>query len=365
MHKQLQADDDRPIASAMTTLYPSARLTVDLAALASNYRHLAAASGPAACGAAVKANAYGLGASAVVPALLQAGCRSFFVASLDEALGVRALAASAEVILLHGLGTADIPAALAAGILPVVNTPEQARDWRATGAPCAAMIDTGINRLGLGPEQLAALDGLNLTLVMSHLACADEPGQPLNRQQLAQFGSLNDSLPLNDSLLPCRRSLANSCGIRLGPDYLFDLTRPGIGLYGGLPGSLQVITVEARLLQTRLIRAGMSVGYGASWSAKTDTPVATIGLGYGDGYLRSFSNRGVAHWQGKALPVIGRVSMDMITLDMSAAPQLVAGDWVELIGPHMNLTQASAKSNLSEYELLTSLGPRYQRIYQE
>jgi alanine racemase len=359
MHRQLQADDDRPIASAMTTLYPSARLTVDLAALANNYRHLAAASGPAACGAAVKANAYGLGASAVVPALLQAGCRSFFVASLDEALGVRALAASAEVILLHGLGTADIPAVLAAGILPVINTPEQARDWQATGAPCAAMIDTGINRLGLGPDQLAALDGLNLTLVMSHLACADEPGHLLNRQQLAQFGSLSVAAP------QCRRSLANSCGISLGPDYLFDLTRPGIGLYGGLPGSLRVITIEARLLQTRLIRAGMSVGYGASWIAKTDTPVATIGLGYGDGYLRSFSNRGVAHWQGKALPVIGRVSMDMLTLDISAAPQLVAGDWVELIGPHMNLVEASTKSDLSEYELLTSLGPRYQRIYQE
>jgi alanine racemase len=359
MHKQLQADDDRPIASAMTTLYPSARLTVDLAALASNYRHLAAASGPAACGAAVKANAYGLGASAVVPTLLQAGCRSFFVASLDEALGVRTLAASAEVILLHGLGAADLAVALAAGIVPVINTPEQARDWRGTGAPCAAMIDTGINRLGLGPDQLAALDGLNLTLVMSHLACADTPEHPLNRQQLAQFGRLHTALPA------CRRSLANSCGISLGSDFLFDLTRPGIGLYGGLPDSVGVITIEAKLLQTRLIRAGMSVGYGASWIAQADTPVATVGLGYGDGYLRSFSNTGVARWQDKALPVIGRVSMDMMTLDISAAPQLLPGDWVELIGPHMSLVAASAKSNLSEYELLTSLGPRYQRIYQE
>ncbi len=343
----------------MTTLYPSARLTVDLAALARNYQHLAAASGPAACGAAVKANAYGLGASAVVPALLKAGCRSFFVASLDEALGVRALADSAEVILLHGLGAADIAVAQAAKIVPVINTPAQARDWRATGAPCAAMLDTGINRLGLGPDQLAALDGLNLTLVMSHLACADEPDHPLNRQQLDLFNSLNAALP------QCRRSLANSCGIHLGPDYLLNLTRPGIGLYGGLSGSFMVITIEARLLQTRLIRAGMSVGYGASWSAKADTPVATIGLGYGDGYLRSFSNSGIAYWQGKALPVIGRVSMDMVTLDISAAPQLAAGDWVELIGQQMSLVAASAKSNLSEYELLTSLGPRYQRIYQE
>ncbi len=343
----------------MTPLYSSSRLTVDLTAITKNYQRLAAASEPAACGAAVKANSYGLGASAVVPALAQAGCRSFFVASLDEALSVRALVANAEVILLHGLGAADIAQALAANILPVINTPEQARDWRTTGAPCAVMIDTGINRLGFGPDQLGALDGLKLTLVMSHLACADEPDHRLNGQQLALFRDVSALLPT------CRRSLANSCGIALGPEYQFDLTRPGIGLYGGLPNSTRVIAIEAKLLQTRLIRAGMSVGYGASWTASADTPVATIGLGYADGYLRSFSNSGVAYWQGMALPVIGRISMDMATLDMRAAPHLVPGDWVELIGPHMSLTTASTKSNLSEYELLTSLGSRYQRHYQE
>jgi alanine racemase len=346
-----------PYRRAMTALHPSARLTINLAALARNYRQLAGASGAAACGAAVKANAYGLGTDAVVPVLLAAGCRSFFVASLDEALVVRALAAEAEVILLHGLGAADIAAARAANILPTINTPQQARDWQVTGASCAAMIDTGINRLGLGPDQLTALDGLNLTLVMSHLACADDPTHPANAAQLALFNSL--------ALPGVRRSLANSCGIGLGPGYHFDLTRPGIGLYGGLATSETVITAEAQLLQKRLIPAGQSVGYGATWTAPRDTQVATIGLGYADGYLRSFSNQGVAHWQGIALPVIGRVSMDMVTLDISAAPALNPGDWVQLIGPQMSLTQASAKSHLSEYELLTSLGPRYQRVYQE
>jgi alanine racemase len=343
----------------MTTRHPSARLTVDLAALSRNYRRLANASGQADCGAAVKANGYGLGANKVVQTLLATGCRHFFVASLAEALAARAVAANADIILLHGLGQADIPAALAADILPVINTPEQAADWRSASAPCAAMIDTGINRLGLGPDQLAALDGLNVTLLMSHLACADTPAHPMNRQQLGLFNRLSARVPV------LRRSLANSCGIALGPDYHFNLTRPGIGLYGGLPDSATVITAEAQVLQTRLIPAGQSVGYGTSWQATMDTPVATIGLGYADGYLRSFSNKGLACWQGRALPVIGRVSMDLVTLDISAAPELHPGDWVELLGPQMSLCAASAISGLSEYELLTSLGPRYQRRYQE
>jgi alanine racemase len=341
----------------MTAPHPSARLTLHQGVLARNYRQLTRASGAAACGAAVKANGYGLGADVVVPVLLEAGCRTFFVANLAEALAVRALAREAEIVVLHGLSTCDIPAARAANILPTINTPAQAHDWHASGAPCAVMIDSGINRLGLGPDQLAALDGLNLTLVMSHLACGDEPAHQANVAQLELFNRLAPA--------GVRRSLANSCGIGLGPDYHFDLTRPGIGLYGGLETSETVITAEACLLQKRLIPAGQSVGYGASWSAARDTLVATIGLGYADGYLRSFSNKGVAHWQGIALPVIGRVSMDMITLDISTAPQLEPGDWVELIGPQMSLIQASAKSGLSEYELLTSLGARYQRVCQE
>ncbi len=343
----------------MTGFHPSQRLTIDLAALKRNYRRLGAASGRAICGAAVKANGYGLGAEPVVRALLTAGCRSFFVANLAEALAVRAVAADAEIILLHGLEPSDINDARAARILPVINTPEQADNWRQTGAPCAAMLDTGINRLGLGPDQISALDGLDLSLVMSHLACADTPDHLLNQKQLALFGTLSDRLSAR------RRSLANSCGIALGPDFHFDLTRPGIGLYGGLANTETVMTAEAQILQLRQIPAGQSVGYGGSWVAACDTRVATIGAGYADGYLRSFSNQGVAHWQGQALPVIGRVSMDLITLDASAATGLQVGDWVELIGPHMSLSLASAKSNLSEYELLTCLGARYQRIYQE
>jgi alanine racemase len=348
-----------PIPAPMTLPHPSQRLTIDLAALARNYRALARASGQAECGAAVKANGYGLGIDRVVRALSNAGCQSFFVASLAEALAVRAANARAEIILLHGVGAREIPAARAADILPVINTPAQAKDWASTSAPCAAMIDTGINRLGLGPDQLDALEGLEISLLMSHLACADTPGHPLNRQQLAQFRDLSAHVPAR------RRSLANSCGIALGPDYHFDLTRPGIGLYGGLEGFETVICAQAQVLSRRIIAAGQSVGYGGTWVAARDTPVVTLGLGYADGYLRSFSGCGIAYWQDVPLPVIGRVSMDLITLDARAAPDLVAGDWVELLGPQMPLPRASTISGLSEYELLTSLGSRYQRLYRE
>jgi alanine racemase len=354
----LQRQDQALKRCFMNSLHPSQRLTIDLAALARNFRQLRKASGRASCGAAVKANAYGLGVTSVVRALLKEDCESFFVASLAEALAVRAIAGSAEIILLHGLGAADIPAAKTMAILPTINTPSQAQDWQAAGGgPCAVMVDTGINRLGLGLDQLEAAQSLDIHLLMSHLACADTPDHRLNAEQLARFRTL--------PLAARRWSLANSCGIALGPDYHFDLTRPGIGLYGGLPGSEEVVRIEAQILQRRLIHAGESVGYGASWTARADTHVATIGLGYADGYLRAFSNIGIAYAGDAPLPVIGRVSMDLITLDVSAAPDLQPGDWVELLGPHMPLTNASHLSGMSEYELLTSLGPRYERRYIE
>jgi alanine racemase len=348
-----------PYPTAMTSLHPSQRLTIDLAALARNYRTLARLSGRAECGAAVKANGYGLGIDRVVRSLSQAGCRSFFVASLAEALAVRAADGSAEIILLHGVGREDIPATRAAAILPVINTPVQAQDWASTGASCAAMLDTGINRLGLGADQLDVLAGLQVELLMSHLACADTPSHPLNRAQLEAFRGLGCRLQAR------RRSLANSCGIALGPDYHFDLTRPGIGLYGGLEGTETVICAQAQVLSRRQIPAGQSVGYGGTWIARRDTPVVTLGLGYADGYFRCFSGKGIGYWQEHALPVIGRISMDLTTLDASAAPELQVGDWVELLGPHMPLPRASMISGLSEYELLTSLSPRYQRFDRE
>ena len=341
----------------MNQLYPGARLTIDLGAIAANWRRFAAL-GPA-CGAALKADAYGLGIALVARRLWQEGCRSYFVATLAEGEALRKTLPEAEILLLHGVLAGDVAKARSARLLPVLNSPEQIAAWRETGEVCALMVDTGIGRLGLRLEHLDALEGLMPSLVMSHLACADEPGHPLNRQQLERFFTLRNRWP------QARASLANSCGALLGADYRFDLLRPGIGLFGGIADTQTVFAVTSRIHQQRTIPPGESVGYGATWTAVRPTPVATLATGYADGYLRSFSGRGVAHWQGIALPVIGRVSMDMVTLDISAAPHLQAGDEVSLLGGAVHLTEASRQSGLSTYELLTGLGARYERSYRE
>ncbi|WP_423604300.1 alanine racemase [Sphingomonas sp. MS122] len=338
------------------------RLRLDGDALVSNWRFLAATSGPAACGAAVKADGYGLGAQQVVRRLAGAGCRDFFVATWREALALADLGVAVSV--LHGVREEDLPAALAAGSArPVLNTVQQVRRWReAGGGACDVMVDTGMNRLGIRPEDVAAglLDGLTVETLMSHLACADED-VPLNALQRERFAALAGRTAAK------RMSLANSAGIALGADYAFDLTRPGIALYGGVQAAAfaaqirQVVFPQAQLLQRRLVPAGQSVGYNATWTAPADTEVGIVNLGYADGYLRCFSGKGLA-WAGDIeLPVIGRVSMDLTALDMSGAPHLAEGDWVTI---DYSLPQTAARSGLSQYELITGLGARFDRLWE-
>jgi alanine racemase len=331
------------------------RLTVDRAALQSNWRWLGEHAGVPA-GAAVKADGYGLGARETVEALLEAGCRDFFVSTWAEASALGNLPADASMVVLHGVGPDDV---VAAGARPVLNSPEQVARWKeiAQGRPCDVMVDTGINRLGLRAEEVGALDGLTIDTLHSHLACADED-HALNEMQLERFRAVAAGVPAK------RYSLANSAGICLGRDYSFDLVRPGLSLYGGIPrreaeGNIrQVARVEAQIVQRRTIRAGETCGYGATFTAPADTEAAILNIGYADGYLRGFSSHGVAFAGEFALPVIGRVSMDLIAIDCDAAPQLKEGEWVEI---DYDLPGASKQSGLSQYELLTTLGSRFER----
>ena len=336
------------------------RLQLDTDALQHNWRTLARMSGRAACGAAVKADGYGLGATAVAGRLAAAGCRDFFVSNWREAEELAPL--GLQLSVLHGVRDEDLAIALAGWARPVLNSAEQLARWKAVGGgACDVMVDTGINRLGISPAHVreGLLDGLAVMTLMSHLACADEE-HDLNRRQRDAFGALAGQTNAR------RLSLANSAGIALGPDYHFDLTRPGLALYGGVPrpemapALCQVVQPQAQVLQRRRVAAGESVGYNATWVAQADTEVAILNIGYADGYLRAFSDRGQASFAGAQLPVIGRVSMDLVALDASAAPALRDGDWVDIA---FDLPGQSAISGLSQYELLTSLRARYDRCW--
>jgi alanine racemase len=340
---------------------PALRLTLDSDALVSNWRWLAARSGGAACGAAVKADGYGLGARAVVDRLARAGCRDFFVATWDEAERLGAMPEGCVVSVLHGVREADLGAASTIDARPVLNSPEQIVRWKqlSPDCPCDVMIDTGMNRLGLTPEQALSglLDGVRIETLMSHLACSDEAAHPMNEAQLRIFTGLKGCIAAR------RYSLANSAGICAGESYAFDLTRPGIALYGGIQRPeaeshiRPVIQPEAEVLQLRDVPAGDTIGYGATFTAPHALRVAILNLGYADGYLRCFADNGHALAKGVACPVLGRVSMDLIAVDVTVA-DVRAGDW---LGIDYHLPSASAATGLSQYELLTGLGSRYQR----
>ena len=336
------------------------RLRLSSDALISNWRWLAGKSGAAACGAAVKANGYGLGAVEVVARLAAAGCRDFYVATWGEALALGPIPEDCSVSILHGIRPEDMPIALGTQHRPVLNTLGQVALWRPTGRPCDVMVDTGMNRLGLSLGEVigGAVDGLVINTLMSHLASADEDSAQTARQ-LSAFQSLAEQTSAK------RMSLANSAGICLGRDYAFDITRPGLALYGGVPRAdaanhiRQVVFPEVQIIQRRSIKAGDQVGYNATFTADRAMELAILNLGYADGYLRGFSNRGSAG-QG-AFPLIGRVSMDLIAIDVSTAPEMREGDWV---GMDYDLRTASAQSGLSQYELLTGLGSRYDRVWE-
>jgi len=337
------------------------RLRLDGDALVSNWRWLRETGGGAACGAAVKADGYGLGAREVVRRLAAAGCRDFFVATWAEAEGISDLLGDASLSVLHGLFEEDMPAALASPARPVLNTPAQVQRWRNSGRPCDVMIDTGINRLGLSPQEAGSglLDGLQIETLMSHFACADEDAAQ-NERQRRLFEEVSAAVPAR------RRSLSNSAGICLGGENAYDVTRPGLALYGGVPrreavGHVrQVVRVEARIVQRRRVEAGGSVGYNATFTAAEPCELAILNIGYADGYLRGFSGTGQARIGDVMLPVVGRVSMDLTAIRVDPAPELAEGDWVEL---DFDLLRASQQSGLSQYELLTTLGSRYERVW--
>lgn len=352
-------------------------LTIDLAAIVSNYRLLRSVAAPAACGAVVKADAYGLGAATVVPVLFEAGCRHFFVAHLDEALAIRrALPLEAGLYVMHGVFDGGEAECAAYGIVPVCNSPTQLHRWAAQARrsgrrlPAVLQIDTGMARFGISPVDLPAmrepLEPLALAFVMSHLACADTPDHPANVAQRARFDEARAYLP------PAPGTLAASSGIFLGPTFHYGLVRPGAALYGIAPNALgnplrPVIRLEAKIVQLRHVPAGTPIGYGHTTVTSAPARLATVAVGYADGYLRSGGNQGAAWFGDTALPVMGRISMDSLVIDTSnlSRVDLAEGDMVELIGPHRSVDAAAADAGTIGYEILTGLGRRYHRRYLE
>jgi alanine racemase len=351
-----------PTLTLLPPAPPSAlRLRLENAALSANWAALDRLSGAARAGAAVKADAYGLGAAAVVPALAGAGCRDWFVAHWQEAAELANLVPAAQIAVLHGPMTdAEAAYGKAMGVRPVLNSLPQVKRWLAVGGGlCDLMIDTGINRLGLAMCDLGdpAIAALEIDCCMSHLASADADCAQ-NDLQLARFRSAAASVAAQ------RYSLCNSAGIALGADFHFGLTRPGLALYGGVPRAelagviAQVAHPEAAAIQVRNLAAGDCVGYNATFVAPTAMRVGVIAAGYADGYLRCWSNKGHALFRGQCLPVVGRVSMDMTIIDLTDASDCGEGDWLEL---DYDPVDAAAASGLSQYELFTLLGRRFAR----
>ncbi|WP_420897417.1 alanine racemase [Altericroceibacterium xinjiangense] len=340
---------------------PTLRLRIDEEALASNWRTLDRLSGSARAGAAVKADAYGLSAAKVIPVLRDAGANDFFVAHWGEVGELLDHVPASRISVLHGPANAqDSAYARALGVRPVINSLHQAKVWiECGGGPCDLMIDTGMNRLGVRPEELGdPLAGrLEIETALSHLASADEDSA-LNPLQLSRATQAFAAVSAKE------RSLANSAGIALGKDYAFDLTRPGLALYGGVPrgelaGSIrQVVTPEAAILQVRTVQPGETIGYNATFTADRPVRAGIVSIGYADGFLRCWSGKGVLRAGEADLPLLGRVSMDMAVIDLSQAPHLREGDWVEI---PWHLPEAAARSGLSQYELLTTLGHRFSR----
>jgi alanine racemase len=340
-----------------------ARLTIDLDAIVANWRALDALTAPGCeTAAVVKADAYGCGAAQVGQALARAGARTFFVAVALEGERLRAaIGPDPAIYVLGGYARETVARYAAHELRPVLNSAAQARAWFADrpGAPAAVQIDTGMNRLGMEADEVAALGPLPdaVVLVMSHMGCADEPAHPLNAAQLAEFRRLTGGLGRP-------RSLSATAGLLLGTDWHFDLTRPGIGLYGGWPfaQARPVVRLEAPIIQVRDLAPGERVGYAAAWEAGRPSRIATIGLGYADGLIRAAGACGAAWIAGRRVLFAGRVSMDLITLDVSDVP-CAPGDMVELLGPHQGIDDVARMAGTIGHEVLTSLGARFEWTY--
>ncbi|MBB2792426.1 UNVERIFIED_ORG: alanine racemase [Rhizobium pisi] len=354
-------------------------LTIDLAALGRNYLKLASMLAPVRAGAVVKADAYGLGAERVAQTLYDQGCRHFFVAQFVEAVRLRpALAEDAQIFVLNGLQLGNEVACAESGIIPVLNSLAQWRQWSATARlltrslPAVLQFDTGMSRLGFPWEERAELaavigDGANVEIlfIMSHLACADELDSGQNGDQLAEMARIADEFPGFDI------SFANSGGVFLGDAYHGVLARPGIALYGGAPNAggtnpmEPVVRLDVAVVQTRTVPSGARIGYGGAHVTRRETRLATIAAGYADGLPRSLGDCGAVYHKGIRLPIVGRVSMDSATVDITALPEgaLRLGSLVEVLGPNQTLEDVAGAAGTISYEILTGLGDRYDRQY--
>ncbi|MDK1489044.1 alanine racemase [Sinorhizobium sp. 7-81] len=369
-------------------LSASSRLTIDFAALADNWRAMNERSGKARAAAVLKANAYGLGIAQAAPALYAAGARDFFVASAEEGVELRPLVPDGRIYILAGMWPGNEKLFFENDLVPIINSEEQLAVFMAALSergdhPCVLHVDTGMNRLGLSVEEAVALANdparpasFSPVLIMSHLACGDDPKHPMNVYQLDRFretAAAFEGIPA---------SLANSGGVFLGKDYHFDLTRPGIAVYGGeaVNGAVNpmkaVVTAEARIIQVRTVPSGATASYGASARFTRDSRIATVAIGYADGYHRSVSGGGVTLRQsmpsgafgflhGRRVPHVGRVTMDLSLFDVTDLPEKAvrAGDYIELFGRNIAIDDVARAGGTIGYELLTSLGHRYHRTY--
>lgn len=355
-------------------------LTINLSALAQNYQYLQSKTG-ANCKIAgiVKANAYGLGLEPVIMALLKQKCPQFFVATLNEAIKFRSIEKEAPVAVLGGLFPNAEDIYIKNNIQPVINSLDDLARWNRIAEtqinklPTILHFDTAMNRLGLSEEDARTLisnpdlySHLNIDWVMTHFACADEENHDLTQKQTQKFSEIANHFPM------AKRSLGNSSGVFRDVQYHTDMVRPGIALYGGNPTPEKqnpmypVISLNAKVLQTRLCKKGDSIGYGASQVFKEDTYTATVAIGYADGFLRSNSNKGQLYFQNDPCPILGRVSMDLTTIDISNCPEKPRqGDWVEILGPNQSIDDLATHAGTISYEVLTSLGSRYAREYIE
>ena len=359
----------------MTAGASATRLIIDLGAIVANWQALGRMAG-GAVGAVLKADAYGLGAGHVAPALFAAGCRHFFVAHLDEALAIREQTPGALLAVLNGPWPGTEGAYVAHDVRPVLGSLPEVAAWSAAASragralPALLHVDTGMNRLGLAPSEAQALArepallaGVRLDYVMTHLVSAELPGDPVNERQRRLFDDVRRGFPS----IPA--SLANSAGLFLGPRFASDLARPGAALYGinptpGQPNPMRsVVSLHARILQVRDVPAGGQVGYNGQWTAARPSRIATVSVGYADGFLRSLTNRATAVFDGMPVPLVGRVSMDLSTFDVTDAPGAGPGAWLELIGPGMPPDALADRAGTNGYEMLTSLGRRYARSY--
>lgn len=362
----------------MSDLEEPALLTIDLGAIVANYRLLAARAAPAEVAPAVKADGYGLGMAPAAGALARAGARRFFVAWLAEGVQLRALLPDAAIHVLNGLEPGRAAAYREHRLIPCLDSLATIREWIGAGggAPAVLHLDTGISRLGMPPEESAELardrsllDRLDLVLAMSHLACGDDPTNPMNAEQRSRFLGAIEALGLGGGRVPL--SLAASSGIFLGPEFHLDLVRPGAALYGLAPLNghanpmRQVVRLQAKILQVRRVDRGMTVGYGATHRTTRPARLATVSAGYADGLFRALGNRGHAYLGAVRVPVVGRVSMDLLTLDVTDAPPELArrGATVDIIGPDHSVDDLAEEAGTIGYEVLTALGRRYPRRY--